>query len=259
MVLYVVLVGAMGGTQAQTDLYAQREAGQMMPAAAEQLFAMANEARAESGVGKLKWDQALAEAAREHCQRMAGEGPISHRYSGELDVSERAGHAGAHFSMVEENVALGPTVTSLHVGWMHSPGHRTNLLNPEVDHVGIAVVAARGELYAVADYARNVPQLSNSQVEARVAELIRPSGVKILADPAPAREACALEQGLPTSTSGHPVQYVMRWQGADLNRLPQRLVDRLASGQYHQAAIGSCQAQIEEGTFTGYRLAVLLY
>ena len=35
---------------------------------------------------------------------------------------------------------------------MQSPGHRENLLNPEVDHVGIAVVYARGVLYAVADY-----------------------------------------------------------------------------------------------------------
>ena len=32
------------------------------------------------------------------------------------------------------------------------PGHRTNLLNPEVDRVGVAVVATRGVLYAVADY-----------------------------------------------------------------------------------------------------------
>ena len=39
---------------------------------------------------------------------------------------------------------------------MHSPGHRSNLLSPDVDHVGVAVVAARGVLYAVADYSRAV-------------------------------------------------------------------------------------------------------
>ena len=73
--------------------------------------------------------------------------------------AERAGQAGAHFSLIEENVAVGPTPAAIHDGWMHSPGHRTNLLNPEVDRVGIAVVASRGELYAVADYARECAAL----------------------------------------------------------------------------------------------------
>jgi hypothetical protein len=51
----------------------------------------------------------------------------------------------------------------------------------------------------------------------------------------------------------------MRWQDADLTRLPQALADRLASGQYRQAAVGSCPAQGVEGQFTAYRVAVLLY
>lgn len=258
MFFCLMLAGAAAVAKGQGQ-DAQQQAGQVMPAAAEQLLAMANQARSENGAGPLRWDGALAEAARQHCLRMVAEGPIAHRYEGEPDVSERAGHAGARFSTVEENVAVGPTVASLHVGWMHSPGHRTNLLNPQVDHVGIAVVAVRGQFYAVADYARSVPQLSNSQIEARVAELIRPSGVAILNDPAVARAACAMEEGLPRATSEPQAQYVMRWQGADLTRLPQRLVDRLATGQYRQAAVGSCPAQLEEGTFTGFRLAVLLY
>ena len=44
----------------------------------------------------------------------------------------------------------------IHDEWMQSPGHRTNLLNPDVDHVGVAVVESRGVLYAVADYERAV-------------------------------------------------------------------------------------------------------
>jgi hypothetical protein len=41
--------------------------------------------------------------------------------------------------------------------------------------------------------------------------------------------------------------------------LPEALVKRLASGSYHQAAVGSCPARGTEGSFTLYRLAVLLY
>ncbi len=79
-----------------------RERGQQtLQPEAEQLLALANEARAAHGASPLRWDPALAAAARQHCLRMAAEGPISHRYGGEADVSERAGQAGAQFSLIE--------------------------------------------------------------------------------------------------------------------------------------------------------------
>ena len=94
-------------------------------------------------------------------------------------------------------MAIGPSADAIHEEWMQSPGHRANLLSPDVDRVGIAVVAARGVLYAVADYSRGVEQLSATQVEARVASLIRVSGVAILRDPALARAACVTDEGMP--------------------------------------------------------------
>ena len=225
----------------------------------EQLLALANQARAQAGAGRLQWDPALAAAALYHCRRMAAEGPIAHRYGGEPDLSSRAGQAGAHFGLIEENVAIGPSAGMIHDEWMNSPGHRTNLLNPEVDRVGVAVVASRGVLYAVADYARGVESLSAAQIEAHVAALIRVSGVSILGDPALARAACARDEGVPRSSSGGQPGFVMRWQDSELAHLPQALADRLASGQYRRAAVGSCPAQEMEGSFTAYRVAVLLY
>jgi hypothetical protein len=223
---------------------------------ARQIVELANEARAAHGAGPLRWDTALAAAARQHCLRMAAEGPISHRYGGEVAVSERAGEAGAHFSLIEENVALGPTPAAIHDAWMRSPGHRTNLLNPAVDRVGVAVVASRGVLYAVADYERAVPVFAQAQVEAAIASLVRVSGVTILRDPTAAREYCAQSKG--TRGSNRP-SYLIFWQEADLTRLPQQLLDRIASGQYRHAAVGSCPPQDVEGSFTAYRVAVLLY
>ena len=85
-----------------------------MQAEAEQIFALANQARAQAGVGRLQWDPALAAAALQHCQRMAAEGPIAHRYGGEPDLSGRAAQAGAHFSVIEENVAVGPSADAIH-------------------------------------------------------------------------------------------------------------------------------------------------
>jgi len=221
-----------------------------------EIVVLANQARATQGAKPLQWDTALGEAARQHCLRMAAEGPISHRYGGEPDLSERASQAGAHFSLIEENVAVGPTPAGIHELWMHSPGHRTNLLNPDVDRVGVAVVASRGVLYAVADYARVVSVLSQTQVESTIAELVRAKGVAVLNDAANARSYCAQEQ---VARDSKLPGFRMLWQEADLTHLPQALLDRIGSGHYHRAAVGSCPAQDVQGSFTAYRVAVLLY
>jgi len=228
-------------------------------AEAEQIFALANQARAQAGVGRLGWDPALAEAALYHCRRMVREGPIAHRYGGEPDLAARAAEAGARFGVIEENVAIGPSPEGIHEEWMNSPGHRANLLSPDVDRVGVAVIASRGVLYAVADYSEGVPALSPPQVEARVAALIRVSGVTILGNPGLARAACAADSGVPRAPGALQPRFVMRWQDSDLTRLPQALVDRLSSGEYRQASVGSCPARGGQGSFTVYRVAVLLY
>jgi hypothetical protein len=53
--------------------------------------------------------------------------------------------------------------------------------------------------------------------------------------------------------------FKMLWQGPDLSYLPEALVNRLAARQYQRAAVGSCPVQSMEGSFTAYRVAVLLY
>jgi len=238
---------------------AQRGPGEVDSRAAEQVFALANKARVQAGAGRLEWDDSLAEAALQHCQRMVAEGPIAHRYNGEADIAGRAGQAGAHFDVIEENVAVGPSAAEIHNEWMNSPGHRANLLSRDVNRVGIAIVAARGVLYAVADYSHGVQSMSAAQVEARVAGLIRNSGVGVLREAEQARAACGTDRGVPPAQGGMQPTFVMRWQDADLSALPRTLQQRLASKQYRQAAVGACPAQNVEGNFTAYRVAVLLY
>lgn len=221
-----------------------------------QLLVLANEARAQAGARPLQWDSALAAAARQHCLRMVAEGQISHRYGGEPDLVARTSQAGAHFSLIEENLAVGPSPAGIQDEWMHSETHRTNLLNPQVDRLGVAVVASRGVLYAVADYAQGVAVRTPAQVEATVTALVRASGVAIVADASAARVYCAQNRVPPSAPQP---SFLMRWQNSDLSHLPQPLTDRLASGRFHQAAIGSCPAEEAEGQFTAYRVAVLLY
>jgi uncharacterized protein YkwD len=226
--------------------------------AAEQIFALANQARAQAGVASLQWDPTLAAAALQHCRMMVAQGALSHRYVGEPDLSSRGAQAGAHFGLIEENVAMAPSASAVHMAWMQSPDHRRNLLSPEVDHVGIAVEFAHGELYAVADYSAALEILSPMQVEARAAALLRASGVSILPDPTLARSACSGDADPSRFPVARPA-WMIRWQNSDLSNLPEPLLKQLALRKYRKAAIGSCPTQDSGSTFTSYRVAVLLY
>ncbi|HXS75467.1 MAG TPA: CAP domain-containing protein [Terracidiphilus sp.] len=243
-----------------SGLQAFAQSGQNIQASAEELLALANRERMREGLPLFKWDAALADAALKHTRRMSSEGgAIQHDYPGELELSERAGLSGAHFDLIEENIAVGPTPAAIHDAWMHSKAHRENMLNPQVNRIGIAVLANRGVLYATADLSRAVEAFSNAQVEERVAALIARRGVKVLPVHSLAREACPANRGFPRVTEGAQPSFVMRWQDSDLSRLPDNLVQQLGSGRYHEAEVGTCQPSGEAGTFTAYRIAVLLY
>ncbi len=190
-------------------LRAQSDSGPQ-PEMAEKLLALANQARSEAGLQLLTVDPALAEAAMKHCERMSVEGAIQHVYPGELDLGGRASLTGVHFSLIEENIAFGHSPGQIHDEWMHSEGHRQNLLSPEINHAGIAVIAHRGNLYAVADYTRATRSYTPEQTEAQIASLIRSAspGIRFRTDPGDARNACALDHGLPNKLSGGDPGYV---------------------------------------------------
>jgi hypothetical protein len=202
----------------------------------------------------------LAAAAKAHAERMAQEGELSHRYGGEQDLAQRAAGAGARFSMIEENIAVGDTPFHVHQEWMKSQAHHDNLLNAKIDRIGVAVVPAHGVLYVVADYATGVAQASGQDIEGEIGKLLQSKGLKLKADgAADARTYCASEEQ--ASQKKIYARFLMRWQSSDVTKLPPQLEQRIASGVFQEAAVGSCPAQGENGApvFSGYRIAVLLY
>jgi len=257
----LIALAAVGGA----FMRAQDVAGPAAQKSQEQaLVELANKERQQAGLKPLAWDAGLAAAAHAHAVRMAAEGPISHRYGGEPDLPQRAAAAGAHFSLIEENIAIGNSPLQIHQGWMNSQGHHDNLLNPKIDRIGVALVPTNGVLYAVADYAQGVAQMSNSAVEASVAKIIQAKGLTLLADSAAARQYCAQGSSSDRGTgSGMRPRFLMRWQSADITNLPPQMAQALASGQFKQASVGACPLQSDSASgapvFSGYRVAVLLY
>src|SRR5271169_4306604 len=70
------------------------------PSADEQLLLnSANRERAAAGLQPLRWDNALAEAARQHAQVMVSQNLLLHQCLNEAPLDQRAAQAGAKFSM----------------------------------------------------------------------------------------------------------------------------------------------------------------
>ncbi len=226
------------------------------PSVAERfLLAAANQDRAARGLQQLQFDEHLALAARLHAYEMAKRRTISHQFPGEQDLASRAGDAGAHFSLVTENVAQAPNSAEIHDLWMNSEGHRANLLDPHVDAIGIAVVESRGEFYAVEDFAHTVESLTLAQQESTVSDLLARSGLQLDEPNEVARETCQLPSGY--AGSRRP-GFVMRYTSSEIHRLPSQLSSRIASGRYREAVVGACVPE-QQSPFTSYSIAVLLY
>jgi hypothetical protein len=224
--------------------------------AEQYLFAAANADRARHGLPALHWDDALYRAAGFHAVQMADRQSISHKYPGEPDISARALRAGAHFSVVAENVAEAPTAVIIHNAWMNSPHHRENLLDPRVTSVGIRVLSRDGQLYAVEDFDRNVPVLSLEAQEQAVASLLQSlSPVTAVSSTPEARRTCAMDSGY---AGANKPWFVMRYTSGSLDQIPSQLQDKLATGRFHTALVGACPSTNTQN-FTAYNIAVLLY
>lgn len=243
----VVLPGLTGGA----------ESPRVKGSVAEQyLYAAANAERAQRGLQPLRWEEPLHHAAQRHADEMARRQSISHQYPGEADLANRGRLAGARFTVIAENVAEAWSAPEIHDAWMHSPDHRANLLDPRVNAVGISVQRRGNELYAVEDFERSVETLSYAEQESAVAELLRTQArLELLPNVEDARRTCEMESGFAGSRKPW---FVIRYTASALDRLPQTLRARLASGKYHSAVVGACEAR-DSGPFSAYNIAVLLF
>ena len=101
-----------------------------------QLVEKTNEARATNGLPPLVIDCRLMGSARRHARRLARDMALYHSTG------------------VAENVASGqPHASDAVVVWLHSPGHRANMLNRGYRKVGVAgFVGPDGKAYWVQQF-----------------------------------------------------------------------------------------------------------
>ncbi len=220
-----------------------------------QLFESLNHERTAQGLSALQWDNALFKAARHHALLMLNLNRIEHQLPSEPSLEDRLAEAGARFTAIAENIAVGSNPQRIHAGWMDSPGHRKNILNPQLTAVGIAAVRGPGGLYAVQDFSQAAPDLSVEQQEQKVGSYLSANGFRIAAAAeSAARKTCEKDAGF----EGTGARSIIRFEAPDLNKLPEEVERRIRSEPYGNVAVGACRASGEKG-FTRYRVAILFF
>jgi uncharacterized protein YkwD len=128
------------------------------PTWVDEMLNRINAERAAVGAAPLRLCGRLNTAAQRHSEDQAATSRMSHTGSNGSTMRQRiegAGYLG--WTALAENVAAGyGTVPSVMSGWMGSAGHRTNLLSPTYEHVGVGRAAsASGTLYWTQNFGRS--------------------------------------------------------------------------------------------------------
>lgn len=95
----------------------------------------------------LAWNGALAAAALDHSRDMAANRRFSHQGTDGSDVATRATRAGYRWRLIGENIASGQTSAQEAVaGWLDSPGHCANIMNPAFTEMGAGYAISQARM-----------------------------------------------------------------------------------------------------------------
>ena len=100
---------------------------------------LTNTERTTRNLQPLMVNDKLMKAAQDYAELMATKQVLSHNI---VSLTKRLDRVGYQWSMAGENIAMGYSdADSVVKGWMHSPGHRSNILNKGYKDIGVGVAA----------------------------------------------------------------------------------------------------------------------
>ncbi|HXA68080.1 MAG TPA: CAP domain-containing protein [Bryobacteraceae bacterium] len=119
----------------------------------QRIFQAINQIRQENKLPALKWNPKIADAARSHSRRMATKRFFSHEDPEFGGPGNRLSAAGIAWQLCGENIfeeyGESDPVQSAVRGWMHSAGHRKNILTRGFTHTGLGVAIGHDGTYAI--------------------------------------------------------------------------------------------------------------
>lgn len=118
--------------------------------AQDQVVALTNAERQQAGCGPLSADASVTAAAQAHASDMSARAYFEHTTPEGVTFDQRIRNAG-YSRPGAENIARGATTAESVVEmWMNSPGHRANILNCDLDTIGVGL--DRDGFYWVQDF-----------------------------------------------------------------------------------------------------------
>jgi len=104
----------------------------------QQVFDLTNQRRSQQGLSPLTLNLTLNDVAEKHSQDMATRNYFSHQGLDGSQPWDRMRAEGYVYSRAAENIAFGqPTPQAVVDAWMNSPGHRQNILDPNLKDIGV--------------------------------------------------------------------------------------------------------------------------
>lgn len=131
-------VDSRSGTTYWTALWASPFSEAGLARTAAEVVALTNTERASAGLPPLADDRLLCAAAQGHSADMVARDFYAHISPEGSRPWDRAAAAGCAHRGIGENIACGQRSPAEVVqGWMDSPGHRANILDPGFTHIGV--------------------------------------------------------------------------------------------------------------------------
>ncbi len=240
----------------------------------QEMLELVNKARSEQGNQPLRFHLLLNDAALGHSQKMAAEGQLSHRFPNYKTLPERLMDTGLPFIKSGENVACSedPEAKFIHDGFMNSPGHRQNILDPDFTHCGIRIVRSNNDFYVTEEFAQVYTLLKEEEVESLLEQDAASQYRKVFGDPLVfysqlkpnARTASVLsarDEKLEPYLSTLPDQWggiqAVSVVSPDLEKIKTALAKEIEARKYSGAAIGV--SRITNPAFPGgaYSVSIL--
>lgn len=245
-------------------------AGRYDQAAEQEIFQLLNQARTQQGLPALESNAQLQQAARAHSQLMASRQKLSHQLRDEPVMRERLAMTGFYFDTDGENVGFNQTAEGAHQGFMHSPPHRANILNPDYNTVGIGVVERGGTIWVTEDFARTFAEYSASGVEeivaGRISEMRGRAGLPSLSRrfvPSLRHDACTmahhdkLDPRLALRLTG--VREAATFTSTEPQVLPPQAADLARQRNPQAFAVGACFARTRKYPAGAYWVVLVTY
>lgn len=113
------------------------------------ILALVNRDRAKQGLWPVRLDSRLADVARAYSREMADTGVVAHVSPRTGNSADRLRKARIDVRLVGENVGRAYSAADAHRGFMASPGHRSNIVDPRMTTVGIGVMRGKPENRAI--------------------------------------------------------------------------------------------------------------